>query len=84
MDFLLKEQQIVVETKKIRQNIRDREIGNQLIEDIARYRSHQDCKILVCFVYDPEERLQNPRGLERDLSGTRDGLGVQVVIEPKR
>lgn len=84
MDFLLWEESIVLEVKKTRQNLRDREVGSQLIEDIARYRSHPRCKALVCFVYDPEERLQNPQALENDLSGSREGLDVRVVIEPRR
>lgn len=83
MDFLLWEERISLEVKKTRQTLRDREVGNQLIEDIARYGSHSRCKVLVCFVYDPEERLQNPRGLENDLSGIREGLDVRVVIEPR-
>lgn len=83
MDFLLWEERIVLEVKKPRQNLRDREVGSQLIEDIARYGSHPRCKALVCFVYDPEERLQNPRGLENDLSGIGEDLDVRVVIEPR-
>jgi hypothetical protein len=84
MDFLLWEEKIVLEVKKTRPNLRDREVGSQLNDDIARYRSHPYCKALVCFVYDPEEKLQNPRGLENDLSGSREGLSVRVVIEPRR
>jgi hypothetical protein len=84
MDFLLWEESIVLEVKKTRQNLRDREVGSQLNDDIARYRSHSRCKALVCFIYDPEERLQNPRALENDLSGSREGLDVRVVIEPRR
>lgn len=31
-------------------------------------------KPLVCFVYDPDQRLTNSRGIETDLSKTTDGL----------
>jgi len=67
VDFLLKREQIVVEVKKTRDGLGAKEVGNQLLEDIARYQSHPDCKALVCFVYDPEGLVANPRGLENDL-----------------
>jgi hypothetical protein len=63
--------------------LKDKEIGDELTIDIARYKSHQNCKTLVCFVYDPDERIRNPRGLEQDLSGNRDGVEVKVYIAQK-
>ena len=45
--------------------------------------THPDCKVLVCFVYDPLGRIGNPEGLERDLSGLKDGLPVKVLIAPR-
>lgn len=83
MDFLLKDESIVVEIKKTRAGLGAKEVGNQLIEDIARYQSHPSCKTLVCFVYDPEGRVANPRGLENDLNRTEDDLVVKVIIVPK-
>jgi len=84
MDFLLKEKQIVIETKLARKTLRDREVGNQLIEDIARYKEHPDCSFLSCFVYDPEGLVSNPSGLEKDLSKVYNGFRVDVRIEPRQ
>ncbi|MCC7201086.1 MAG: hypothetical protein IT393_00245 [Nitrospirae bacterium] len=36
--------------------------------DIAKYKKPPQCRRLTCFVYDPEGRLTNPRGIENDLS----------------
>lgn len=83
MDFLLKGEQIVVESKMTREGLSGREIGEQLIIDIARYKVHPDCKNLICLVYDPDHRINNPRGLERDLSRTSDGLHVLVLVVPR-
>ena len=83
MDFLLKQEQTVIEVKKTRNSLRAKEIGEQLIIDIQRYRSHPDCQTLICFVYDPEGRIANPRGIENDLSGNREDLTVKVIIAPK-
>jgi len=82
MDFLLKQEQIIIEIKKTRKGLDAKSLGNQLIEDIARYKVHQDCKTLICFVYDPEGRIANPRGIERDLSRVEDNLAIQVLIRP--
>lgn len=84
MDFLLKDEQVVIEVKKTRESIRDKEIGEQLIVDIAKYGEHPDCKTLVCFVYDPEGRISNPTGLENDLVKlSSNRLDVKAFIFPK-
>lgn len=83
MDFLLKQERIVVEVKKTRMGLAHREVGEQLIVDIERYKNHPDCKLLVCFVYDPEGRIGNPRGVENDLqSRSTDDLLIRVLIRP--
>ena len=48
--------------------------------DIARYKTRPSCNTLFCLVYDPEHRIQNPRGLESDLSKEIDGLDVRVFV----
>lgn len=83
VDFLLKNEKIIIEVKKTRVGLDDREIGNQLILDSQHYKAHPDCKHLICFVYDPENRIKNPRGLENDLNKqTSDDLIVEVFIRP--
>lgn len=84
MDFLIKSEQIVIEVKKTRPNLEDRQIGDQLLIDIAKYSQHPDCKTLICFVYDPEGRIGNPIGLEMDLSNlSNDKLKIIAIISPK-
>jgi len=83
MDFLLKNESIVIEVKKTRKGLDAKELGEQLIVDIERYQSHSSCKTLVCFVYDPEGKIANPQGLENDLSRNDDTLTVKVLIVPK-
>jgi hypothetical protein len=83
MDFLLKAEKVVVEVKKTRPKLGAREVGDQLAIDITRYRAHPDCRTLICFVYDPEERVSNPRGLERDLSQPAGGMRVKVYVKQR-
>jgi hypothetical protein len=83
MDFLLKEEQIVVEAKVTRSGLGAKEVSEQLIIDAAKYREHQDCKTLICLVYDPGGLVKNPRGIERDLAKlSGNGLEVICIITP--
>lgn len=83
VDFLLKAERIIVEVKKTRATMREKELGEQLIIDRARYAVHPDCDTLVCFVYDPEGRIGNPVGIERDLENHPGPMKVRVIIAPK-
>jgi hypothetical protein len=67
MDFLLKDEQIVIEVKKTRDGLGDNKVGEQLIVDEVKYSEYQDCKTLICFVYDPEKKIKNPMGLVKDF-----------------
>ena len=81
MDFLLKKEQVVIEVKKTRDRLGDKEVGEQLIIDIAKYKGHPNCRTLVCFVYDPDQHISNPAGLKHDLSAlAAEGLSVVVHI----
>jgi hypothetical protein len=85
MDFLLKREQIVLEAKMTRANLRDKELSNELIQDVTRYKNHSDCKTLVCLVYDPEALVKNPHGLESDIRKlSSEKLEVEAIIVPKR
>lgn len=84
VDFLLKQEQIVIEIKKTRKNLGAKEVGEQLIIDSQRYQSHPNCGQLICFVYDPEGRVANPRGIENDLTKEINGVPVAVFITPEQ
>lgn len=84
VDFLLKQEQIVIEIKKTRKGLGAKEVGEQLIIDSQRYQSHPNCGQLICFVYDPEGRIANPRGIENDLTKEINGVPVAVFITPEQ
>ena len=83
VDFVLKDEQIVVETKMTNEKLTDKEIGSQLLIDIGRYRNHPECKTLVCFIYDKGDHIINKVGLVKDLErmATAD-LKIRVFINP--
>ncbi len=82
MDFLLPEIESVIEIKMTRPSLSTKQLGEQLIVDIAKYRQHPMCRSLFCVVYDPSGRISNPRGVESDLSG-QDKMNVRVMIVPR-
>lgn len=82
IDFLLHDEEIAIEIKKTRQGLRDKEIGEQLIIDKERYKSHPKCKVLICFIYDPEHRIGNPSAIEKDLTQKESVPQVFAIISP--
>ncbi len=84
IDFLCKEDSVAIEVKMTRAGLKDKEVGEQLIADIGRYKGHPSVKKLVCFVYDPGHEIANPAGIESDLTKMVGGLDVRVVVRPKQ
>lgn len=83
IDIVLKEESIAIETKFVSKILRDKEIGDQLLIDIGRYQSRSDIHTLICFIYDPNTFLENPKGLMTDLSElSSETLKVDVYISP--
>jgi hypothetical protein len=84
IDFILKPEQIAIEAKMTRKNLDQKDLTNQLAVDILRYQAHPDCKTLVCFVYDPAGKCNNPTALENDLTKDHGALNVVVIVRPKQ
>ena len=85
IDFLLREIETVVEIKKTRPSLSTKDLGEQLLVDIAKYKSHPYCRNIFCVVYDPDDIIKNPRGVENDLNGqSTPEIRVRVLIVPKR
>lgn len=80
IDFLLKNEKIMIEVKKTRNDLRDKKIWEEIILDKAKYKIHPDCEVLVCFIYDPDNLIENPRWLEKDLEEETKDLKVKVYI----
>jgi REase_DpnII-MboI len=82
MDLLLKREQIVIETKMTRDNLGQRKVAEELAIDKEFYRSHPDCRTLVCFIYDPGRHLDNPIALETDLTEPTGPMPTVVIVAP--
>ncbi|MBS1954933.1 MAG: hypothetical protein JST89_12145 [Cyanobacteria bacterium SZAS-4] len=80
IDFILPAHSVAIELKHSRPSMNARELGDQLIIDIVKYREHKDVRILVCLVFDPAGHISNPVGIETDLTGVNDNYSVWVKI----
>jgi hypothetical protein len=83
LDFLLKRERVVVETKMTRKSLRQSDAHNELVADRDRYKSHPDCDVLVCLVYDPERLFHNAAAFELDLNSDKDHPRMRAFVCPQ-
>jgi DpnII restriction endonuclease len=81
--LLLNDSRLAVIVKKTRSGLNAKDLTDQLRIDAERYRSHGRCTTLLCFIYDPEGRIGNPRGLEASLTSVNDSFVIDVLVAPK-
>jgi hypothetical protein len=60
-----------LETEMVQRSLSTKQLGEELIVDIARYRENPKCRTLYCLVCDLDKRIRNPRGPENDLNKQR-------------
>lgn len=82
VDFLLPDEETIIEVKMPNKRLRDKQLGEELIVDIFRYQAARRCKRLIVFVYDPQHVLVNPLGLAADLMEHAQGMQVDVIFSP--
>lgn len=81
--YLLDWEKTVVVVKQTRSGLTSRDIAEQIATDKAHYSGRPNGATLLCFIYDPDGRVGNPRGLEADLSTVGDTYRVEVIVAPK-
>jgi REase_DpnII-MboI len=81
--FLLDHDRLAIVVKKTRAGLSRKELTEQVRADVERYRARGRCSQLVCFIYDPEGRIGNPRGLENELASNTEHFTVDVIVAPK-
>ena len=81
--FLLNDNRLAVLVKKTRNGLNAKDLTEQLRIDTERYRTKSRCTSLLCFIYDPDGRIGNPRDLEASLTTVSDSLAIHVLVAPK-
>jgi REase_DpnII-MboI len=81
--LLLNDGRLAVIVKKTRPGLNAKDLSDQIQIDAERYRSQGRCTTLLCFMYDPEGRIGNPRGLEASLTSVSKPFVIDVLVAPK-
>ena len=81
--YLLDWDRTVVVVKLTRSGLTTKDLAEQVKADAAHYAARPDGTTLLCFIYDPDGRVGNPRGLEADLTTVSDNYMVEVIVAPK-
>ncbi|MBX9720045.1 MAG: hypothetical protein K2X81_01515 [Candidatus Obscuribacterales bacterium] len=79
-DFLIPAHSIAIELKHSRASMTAKDLGDQLLIDIAKYRQHPIVRIIVCLVFDPDGHISNPAGIESDLTNVKEGYSIVTKI----
>jgi len=84
VDFLLKKEKIIIEAKIASETHNAKDIGDELLIDIAHYKEISYCELLICLIYDPGYHIENPLGFAGDIekNSTKNFL-VSLDIIPK-
>jgi len=80
--FLFPSEGLALVIKRTKPGLGGRELKAQLDIDAQRYSGRPDCQTLLCFVYDPEGRIANPREFEAGLTREDEGGTIAVQISP--
>ena len=79
-DFRIKSEGIVITIKRTTSRDCEKQLGEQLQEDVSYYERDGACKILVGFIHDPEGFLRDPGQLELMWSKLQDRLELRCLI----
>jgi hypothetical protein len=79
-DFLLMPAAIALTVKRATPALREPQLAEQLRQDIAAYAGLRGIRMLISFIYDPEELLYQPRQRELAWSQAQDELDVRCII----
>jgi hypothetical protein len=83
LDFVLKNEKIILEVKITSEKLTVNKLGQDLLIDIGRYKEYPDCSDLVIFIYDKGDFIRNKAGLITDLQKqSTSRMKVSVVINP--
>lgn len=83
VDFFIPELKMAIETKMTNNNLKDKELGEQLLVDIGRYRGNSDIAKVIFFIYDKKELISNLHGLINDIEKmSTSELEIKVYISP--
>lgn len=83
MDFFINDSRMAIEVKHVKESHCEKRIGDELLIDISKYSQYPKCQSLYCFIYDPDNNIDNPIGLEVDLNSlSTDSFRIHTFVRP--
>lgn len=84
IDFLLKDDGIGLEIKTTKRiSLNDKKLGEEINDDIIKYRKHSFIKSLYFYVYDPDYTLKRREQIIKDSEEqSTSGYKIRVIIKP--
>jgi len=79
-DYLVGSDQTALVVKFVGLGMRKPQLVEEVDEDIAYYRRRPGCERLLVLLYDPEQRLHDPRAFESATGRTETGLEVRCIL----
>ncbi|HEV2949717.1 MAG TPA: DUF2321 domain-containing protein [Gemmataceae bacterium] len=79
-DFRLNAHGIALTIKRASSRNHEKQLGEQLQEDVSYYERESSCQVLVGFIHDPERFLHEPDTLEAMWSKPQERLELRCVI----
>lgn len=80
IDFLLLPEEILIEVKHAKNAHAQSKIVEELIIDIARYKTYPGVSHLVCAIWDTEYHLKDPVALKAEMERNNHGFVTVVVM----
>lgn len=83
VSFFIPEIRTVTEIRKPPKSLEPDALKTQLQAHIDKYKSHPECDVVICFVYDPIGRTPHPRDFEKALSDSSGKKEIIVKVIPR-
>jgi hypothetical protein len=83
VDFWLRDQGILIEAKMLRASLSQRQLVDELVVDHQRYSKISGCHSLLCFVYDPQNKIRDPKNVVKELGLVTGDPQIQVFVSPE-
>lgn len=80
VDFMLRDEGVLIETKMTRAHLSDRRLGEELLVDWGRYPHHPDCRAIFALIFDPGRYVDNASALSHDLATAGLRVPVRVLV----
>ncbi len=85
IDFFLRLENIGIEVKKVRDKTHAKKLGEEIIDDKAKYSNNKEIKELYFFIYDPDSFILNREEFIIDLEKDKPKQfeKIKIIIKPE-